>query len=109
MLCNSTKDVFKTPVGLITADEVQMGGMVFYPTMNTNSYLYTGSVYWTMSPYDFSVGFANVFTVANLGCLDSYTINADAGVRPVVNLKADALFEQGGAGTSTNPYVVIGT
>lgn len=36
-------------------------------------------------------------------------ITMTSGISPVINLKSDTIFEEGGEGTSTNPYVVIGT
>ncbi len=53
LLCSNEEDIFKTPIGLITADEVQMGGIVYNSPVNTSSYLYTNSSYWTISPYDY--------------------------------------------------------
>ena len=40
------------PIGLISADEVAYAGGI-YVTANSSYYLYTGSAYWTMSPYTF--------------------------------------------------------
>ena len=109
LLCTNADDIFKTPVGLITADEVSMGGMIYGGSGNTSSYLYTNSHYWTMSPYSFDGTFAAVFFVHSYGSLSGDDVGNTLGVRPVVNLKSDALFVQGGTGTNTNPYVVIGT
>jgi len=47
--------------------------------------------------------------VDRTGYLSNANVSNTYGVRPVVNLKSDALFVQGGTGTNTNPYVVIGT
>ncbi len=98
------------PIGLITADEVNFAGG--RNTNNTNYWLYTGEQgYWTMSPYCFFNGIAQVFYVYSNGLLtDDYVDNA-YGVRPVINLKADTKFtftDSGAAttGTSTNPYKV---
>lgn len=109
--CTSSLDIFKTAVGLITADELSMGGIGYGSNLaNTNSYLYTNTHYWTMSPYQFhSNGYAHVLRVMASGCLTYESVSEAYGVRPVVNLKADTLFVEGGSGTSTNPYVVQGT
>ena len=110
LLCTNADDIFKTPVGLITADEVSMGGMIYEGSGNSSSYLYTNSHYWTMSPSVLnSNGDAIVFFVYSDGFLSHNDVDSTYGVRPVVNLKSDALFVQGGTGTNTNPYVVIGT
>ena len=40
------------------------------------------------------------------------SVNTNAStvsIRPVINIKSDTLFEEGGEGTSTNPYIVQGT
>ena len=67
------------PVGLITADEVAMAGGV-YGQINQNYYLYTNQIYWTMSPYYFSIGSSSswasvsvVNSIGNLGynCVDN--------------------------------------
>ncbi len=112
LLCTNVDDIFKTPRGLITADEVNMAGMGYSSSLkNTSSYLHTNSNYWTMSPYDFNKNaYANVFYVSSDGYLNSMRLDrTNPGVRPVINLKADTLFEAGGNGTSTSPYVVQGT
>ena len=93
------------PIGLITADEVMYGGIP-YNDSTTSNYLYTGLDYWTMSPSNFySTGIANIFIVYSSGRLiyRDY-VRSVYDVRPVINLKADTLFN--GNGTSTDPYVV---
>ena len=89
------------PIGLITADEVAIAGGV-WSTANKSYYLYTGQIYWTMSP---STDGARVFRVYSDGNLNYYLVHDANGVRPVINLKADILFY--GNGTMDNPYVVI--
>ena len=105
--CSNTNDIYTTKVGLITADEVSMAGGT--TSGNSSYYLYTGQDYWTMSPYSFTVGSSSssayvspVFSNGNLG---NYNVGrAAAGVRPVINLKADVTLT--GSGTQTDPYVV---
>ena len=96
------------PVGLITADEVAFAGGVA-GINNTRYYLYTNQYYWTMSPYDFMGGYANVFYVTDYGRLDGSdgAVSGMIGVRPVINLRADIQFQEGTTGTSTNPYIVV--
>ena len=96
------------PVGLITADEVQLSGMIYGGSGNTSSYLYTNSQYWTMSPY-FANSIAYLFSVCSYGSLYWCEVPSTNGVRPVINLKSDTLFEDGGTGLANNPYVVLGT
>ncbi len=95
------------PIGLITADEVAFAGGV-YNTNNKQFYLYTNQYYWTMSPSNFSSGgYARVFYVDFDGWLNNndYSVTNTNGVRPVINLKADVTFAEGGAGTKDNPYI----
>ena len=94
------------PIGLISADEVAYVGGV-YNTNNTSYYLYTGQTYWTMSPYYFSgtYGEAHVFGVKPNGDFYNWYAIYTAGVRPVINLRADVQITEGN-GTSSNPYVV---
>ena len=106
---NGTGD--NSPIGLITIDEaVHAGG--YYNRDNNQSdnkqfYLYTCSAYWTMSPHYFSTnGYAHVFYVDSSGGLNNYlpVSNANVGVRPVINIKANTKFT--GSGTASNPFVV---
>ena len=115
-MCTNNKDIFKTPIGLITADEVQMGGMVVDSPDNTNSYLYTKEYYWTMTPYYYNgpASGAAVFIVQSNGSLFYKDVDISIeyrsiSIRPVINLKKDIFFEKGGTGTSTDPYIVSGT
>ncbi len=104
LACNSG-DVYTLKVGLITADEVEFAGGK--SENNTSYYLYNGQNYWTMSPYSWnSNGNASVFVVNLSGYLDWNSVNDIRGLRPVINLKSDALFTSGGTGTQSNPYVV---
>ena len=109
-MCPNKRDIFNTPIGLITADEVAMGGM-HHNLTNSSSYLYTGEHYWTMTPaWSDNKNPAHVFRVYSTGQLNPPTVTeASVAVRPVINLKSDTLFEEGGEGTSTHPYVVHGT
>ncbi len=88
------------PIGLITADEVAMAGSI-YGTTNKNYYLYTGQVYWTMSPSHYG---SSVFFVNQDGDLAFWTVHVMHGVRPVINLRSDITLT--GKGTASDPYVV---
>ena len=97
------------PIGLITADEVAYAGgngadYVSY-------YLYTGSDYWTLSPYYFNGSRELVWFVGSTGGLyghyvSRYDVSNSYGVRPVINLKSTVEIEEGGTGTAGNPYVI---
>ena len=116
--CSNSNDLYTTsssskgnkklanPIGLITADEVVMGGLPWSGS-TTSNYLYTGQHYWTMSPSLFnSDGNASVFYVYSYGPLGSSNVVGwtGPGVRPVINLSADVKVT--GSGTSSDPFVV---
>ena len=94
-------------IALLTADEVVLAGG--YSEQNLSYYLYTGNIYWTMSPSFFAIttGFADVRSVENNGSADSshyVGVGDPTGVRPVINLKPNSL--KSGDGTALNPYTV---
>ena len=115
--CSNSNDLYTTsssskgnkklanPIGLITADEVVMGGLPWSGS-TTSNYLYTGQHYWTMSPSYFSASnsSAGVFYVYSNGQLGNGSVNITRGVRPVINLSADVKVT--GSGTSSDPFVV---
>ena len=96
-----------SPVGLITADEVNMaGGMT--SMVNSLYYLYTGTTYWTMSPSRFNSWFsANELYVTSTGSLNGNPSTSNwYGVRPVINLSSEVLYSSG-SGTETDPYKIV--
>lgn len=87
------------PVGLITADEVSIAGLLF-DTSNRDNYLYFNYLYWTMTPFR-----ENLYGVSSSSKISTYFINDEyVAIRPVINLKPDVVVT--GSGTLTNPYVV---
>ena len=114
--CPQTNDLFTTstsskgnkaltyPVGLITLDEIVYAGGVFYED-NQNYYLNNNTPYWTMSPGDFSRGYAFFGKVYGSGSVDDVYSAGVAGVRAAVNLSSYVEIT-GGNGTFDNPYVV---
>ncbi|MBE6154077.1 MAG: hypothetical protein E7163_00670 [Firmicutes bacterium] len=113
--CPNSDDLYKTKVGLITAEEVAYAGGVFY-SANTSYYLYTGYRYWTMSPsfYDDYTNedgvdegkharLVDINENGSMGYGNAY--DPGEGVRPVINLKAG--LELSGDGTIDTPYEVI--
>ena len=93
------------PVGLLTADEIRLGGSK-RSTNNSTYYLYTGNDWWSGSPNSFNNSSATEFLVNSTGNLSSGNVNFARGVRPAVSLKPGTKFASGGTGISTNPYVV---
>ena len=95
------------PIGLITADEVNMAGGKT-GSRNMLYYLYTGTDYWTMSPSQFySIAIAMGFYVTSSGEISSGngTVSGTYGVRPVINLDTENLIFTG-TGTMQDPYVI---
>ena len=89
------------PIGLITTDEAVLAGG--WGSSNSGYYLYSGSLYWASSPYDFYGNYAYARRVYSDGNAYYYSIvDSDYGVRPVFNLKAEILLQ--GSGTATDPY-----
>ena len=114
--CQNTKDKFTVdasngngaltyPVGLITADEMAYAGGVYY-TSNSSFYLYTGQVYWTLSPRGFSGSTAGESTLGSDGALNDDGVRYSYWVRPSVSLKPETEIS-GGTGTAEDPYIVL--
>ena len=104
-LACASSDIIKEPVGLITADEVVFAGGVSGKD-NTSYFLYNNQNYWTMSPHA-TINYASGFYVYLNGSFgNSYrTVDVGWGVRPVINLKANAQFI--GEGTVNSPFEVV--
>lgn len=93
-------DALTYPIGLITTDEAVLAGG--YSSSNTGYYLYSGSNFWTSSPFFFNrAAFGR--RVSAVGSADYFDyVSLVSGVRPVLNLKDEVL--QNGDGTMENPY-----
>ena len=93
------------PVGLITADEVNLAGGIS-GSANQLYYLYSGDKYSTMSPHEFGTWFASyLIYVDKNGVMYRDDVLAAAGVRPVINLDPDKITFTGN-GTMQDPYVI---
>jgi len=103
------------PIGLISADELVMAGAFRY-TNNQYYYLYDAYGYetqtlfymwWTMTPINFTESYASEFFsyVTAVSLSNSNIHNAPYGIRPVINLKANLLWNSGD-GTKDSPYTV---
>ena len=103
--CNND-DILKIPVGLITADEAVMAGLGIVGT-TTDNYLFTEENYWTMTPYGYIYddNLNMVFQILSNAFISGNYVSTSAGVRPVINLKANTLFS--GSGTTSDPYTVV--
>lgn len=98
------------PIALATSDELVYAGAtgidpatMTYIT-NTEFYLFNGDFCWTMTPFFFAGGTANVGNLRDDGNVDYNYVNDYSGVRPVVSLRSDAIL--GGSGTMNDPFVV---
>lgn len=98
------------PVALITTDEeMYAGGVGADPaTMtyitNEDFYLYNGNYYWSMTPFAFAGGYADVGGLDDGGFVNNGNVGYYGGVRPVVSLKSYAI--SGGSGTAASPFLV---
>ena len=92
-------------IGLLTADEIAFAGSIAY-TYNRSTYLQenTGTTWWwSLSPYYFNGGHADVWDVYS-GYLNGYYVFYGNGLRPAISLVSSTNVT--GNGTSDNPYVV---
>ena len=140
--CTNIKDAFSGsnseakltyPIGLMTADELNFAGGVFWvnnanvwyfrnskegkletsPEIGVDtesSYSSTGSVQWhTMSPGDYGYnGSAFMFRVNGSGGIGDYSnrdLSNSFAVRPVISLKGNLVWKSGN-GSSASPYEV---
>ena len=89
------------PVGLLSTDEIVLAGG--WSASNSGYYLYSGQYWWASSPFDFNGNYARVRSIGSSGYANySDYVNNNNGVRPVLNLKAEAI--KYGDGTASNPY-----
>ena len=120
--CTNVRDRFTTssantgnkalvyPVGLLTADEVVVGGLSF-TTASKDSYLNSGNKYWTMTPYAFSGNdadwslFGQHYVVNASGQMSKDKVSSTNTIRPSLSLKPDTLVY--GRGTKDEPYEVV--
>ena len=97
------------PIGLISADEAMFAGIPNWIDGNSNTYLYTGQTYWTISPSGFlggSYGVAGTVRVNSSGGFDGWLVYTANGIRPVINIRADV--ELTGSGTTSAPFKIVG-
>ena len=102
------------PVGLITLDEIMMGGLGRIDLLNLTSYIINldsylttpDFSYWTMTPFmTADDANANVYAVDRNMLAEGGYVGYDAcDVRPVISLRSDAI--SGGSGTMTDPFTV---
>ena len=95
------------PIGLLTKDEIVMAGIGNERGWNTNSYVYTNSIYWIMTPAswgeNYNYGFVTHFY--SYGGYDLANPTWDYGVRVALTLKNTEFYYRGN-GSQENPYVI---
>ena len=105
--CNGELSKINSKVGLITADELAFAGYA-YNISNTTTYLQenaTDTYWWSLSPNDFSGGYAGVWYVfGSRGFFDNYLVYNAFGVRPSISLKSTTNVT--GNGTSDSPFII---
>ena len=121
--CNNTVRTFGGPyklkIGLITADELNMAGVINSGDVKIRSissnYMYREGDYYTMSPNGYTESFGGVPYVyvyrgwwgssdTRLMLLQVVNVNSSAYVYPVINLKTDTIVS--GNGTQLSPYTI---
>lgn len=110
----STNGDLKYPIGLLSADELVMAG-AFKSKGNKTYYLYdaykndlSDTNFITISPASFGGVDANLFFSSTTNySISTNSVQTTFGIRPIINLKKE-VFINGGDGTESNPYVVIG-
>ena len=75
--------------------------------INKQTYIYSGTTYWTMSPWAWhSVNAAaQGLLLKNDGLIYNSRIFNSNGIRPVINLASNVEIT-GGVGTQNNPYII---
>ena len=105
--CNGELSKINSKVGLITADELAYAGYA-YNIGNTTTYLQenaTDTYWWSLSPYGFDGGSADVWYVnGSVGSFVNYDVDDTDGVRPSISLKSTTNVT--GEGTSSSPYII---
>ena len=72
---------------------------------NTEFYLYTTQNWWGISPFSFSIYYAEEIAINSGGNINFSYASKTYGLRPSVSLASTSTITQGD-GTATNPYVV---
>lgn len=96
------------PVGLLSVEDAVLAGNASSKSSRGNStyYLYNGGNYWLFGSDGFN-GSSKMYAINGGNSLyNTYTLDQEFGVRPVVELKVNTLVQMGD-GTIDNPYVIV--
>ena len=115
LVCSSDMDKFTVdsatgngdldyPIGLLTADEINLAGNPYNSSYTTYLTLTSGAYRWSLSPNRFDVGIASGFAEYD-GSLTRGSVDSSAGARPSVSLGLGATIT-GGDGSYQSPYRV---
>ena len=101
------------PIALLTADEICFAGASCSSESRVGTftrqqyYLLSGGDSWTMTPFGYHGGGAQIWYIRSFGRTfgNTHAHNSRAmSARPVINLRADVKFS--GIGTTDNPYII---
>ncbi len=97
--------LYKTKIGLITADELNMGGYSWSDAASAQNYLSRSYDCWAMSPISTS-DFTSVFLTISRGYLSGLGIDSEMSIVPVINLKTDNI-TYSGSGIEDDPIEIV--
>lgn len=90
-------------VGLLSADEIKYTDGTL--NSNTTYYLYTGTDWWTASPFGFDGATTLGFRIGTDGHFSRYNVGNASGVRPAISL-VPGIRSVDGTGTTDEPFIV---
>ncbi len=98
--------LYKTKIGLITADELAMGGYSWYTVLSPGiNYLRRSYWYWSTTPY-YSSTEANILVAYRAYTFEIYSSTYESGaVVPVINLQTDNI-SYSGTGIEGDPIEI---
>ncbi len=98
--------LYKTKIGLITVDELNMGGYSREePFVSAQNYLRRNYCYWLVSPYGYYNHLPQIFTGDDTGPLSGIDASGPGFVVPVINLKTDNI-SYSGTGAEGDPIEI---
>ena len=92
------------PIGMLTADEINLAGHPYNSNITTYLTLYSEG-FWSLSPYGYSIGLIAVFGTERGGSFVNIGVDYFRGVRPAISLKNNVIFASGN-GEFATPYIV---
>jgi len=93
------------PIGLLTADEVNLSGLPFGSSGNFGYLRLKSEAFWTITPYQVYDCRVYVFMQSRNALTYSVADSSRSGIRPAISLKNITLIS-GGDGSYKQPYIV---